>query len=187
MAIQSNLSSKFHEAGYTKIQTNKTYIGGYVRQHGNLSFSRVLQAGHEGDSFETPMSVFGFRTGNAYCDCSPLVPTRNHIPDLQQSHVQQGRCNREEVHRAWRIFDQRPRQHLRHHKRNPFASRVGMLSVGCFPDLHRVTNPFVAERYCDPQGLHHDWVPCGGWDDSLLLGQINNRLSDVVCTRRLGR
>lgn len=48
MAIQSKLSSKFHEAGYTKIQTNKKDVGGYVRQHGNLSFSRVFQAGHEG-------------------------------------------------------------------------------------------------------------------------------------------
>ncbi|KAK4033943.1 Alpha/Beta hydrolase protein [Parachaetomium inaequale] len=48
LAIQSKFSHKFRHAGYAKIQTNKTYVGGYVRQHGNLSFSRVLDAGHEG-------------------------------------------------------------------------------------------------------------------------------------------
>jgi carboxypeptidase D len=48
LAIESNLSSNFKNAGYTNIETNSSYIGGLVRQYGNLSFSRVFQAGHEG-------------------------------------------------------------------------------------------------------------------------------------------
>lgn len=40
-------NSAFTSAGYAKIQTNETYIGGLVRQAGRLSFSRVFQAGHE--------------------------------------------------------------------------------------------------------------------------------------------
>lgn len=50
LAIKSNISSKFGTAGYTNIDTNSSYIGGLVRQYGNLSFSRVFQAGHEGES-----------------------------------------------------------------------------------------------------------------------------------------
>lgn len=48
LAIDSQVSSSFAEAGYADIQTNASYIGGAVRQHGNLSFSRVYNAGHEG-------------------------------------------------------------------------------------------------------------------------------------------
>ena len=49
LAIQSGSTNNFRNAGYAKIHTNKTYVGGYVRQYGNLSFSRVLGAGHEGE------------------------------------------------------------------------------------------------------------------------------------------
>ena len=36
------------DAGYAPIRVNDSYVGGQVRQYGNLSFSRVYQAGHEG-------------------------------------------------------------------------------------------------------------------------------------------
>ncbi|KAI1380519.1 alpha/beta-hydrolase [Hypoxylon crocopeplum] len=39
-------ASSFPSAGYAPIIVNDTYIGGAVRQFGNLSFSRVYQAGH---------------------------------------------------------------------------------------------------------------------------------------------
>ncbi|KAI6091625.1 alpha/beta-hydrolase [Hypoxylon rubiginosum] len=39
-------ASAFPSAGYAPIIVNDTYIGGVVRQFGNLSFSRVYQAGH---------------------------------------------------------------------------------------------------------------------------------------------
>ncbi|KAI0120715.1 Alpha/Beta hydrolase protein [Xylariales sp. AK1849] len=47
LAIESKISADFHQAGYTEIKTNETYVGGMVRQYGNLSFSRVFDAGHE--------------------------------------------------------------------------------------------------------------------------------------------
>lgn len=37
---------KFPAAGYAPIVVNDSYIGGEVRQYGNLSFSRIFQAGH---------------------------------------------------------------------------------------------------------------------------------------------
>jgi carboxypeptidase C (cathepsin A) len=48
LAIKSNTTSSFMNAGYANIETNSSYVGGLVRQYGNLSFSRVFQAGHEG-------------------------------------------------------------------------------------------------------------------------------------------
>jgi hypothetical protein len=48
LAIQSRVSDRFRRAGYARIQTNASHVGGYVRQYGNLSFSRVFDAGHEG-------------------------------------------------------------------------------------------------------------------------------------------
>lgn len=43
----SNLTSAdFAKAGYAKLETNSSYTGGWTRQHGRLSFSRVFNAGH---------------------------------------------------------------------------------------------------------------------------------------------
>lgn len=52
--------SSFNSAGYAPIHTNSTYTGGLVRQHGNFSFSRVFQAGHEIPSYqpETAYRIF---------------------------------------------------------------------------------------------------------------------------------
>lgn len=46
--IESHMTDDFHDAKYAEIQTNESYTGGLVRQFGNLSFSRVYDAGHEG-------------------------------------------------------------------------------------------------------------------------------------------
>jgi carboxypeptidase D len=40
-------ADSFNAAGYEFVQTNDSYNGGIVRQHGNLSFSRVFEAGHD--------------------------------------------------------------------------------------------------------------------------------------------
>lgn len=45
----------FRSAGYADIKTNASYNGGVVRQHGNLSFSRVFEAGHDG---KPPFLIF---------------------------------------------------------------------------------------------------------------------------------
>jgi len=60
LAIDSKISSKFHAAGYAKLQTNTNYIGGLVRQFGNLSFTRVFSAGHEVPYYqpETAYKIF---------------------------------------------------------------------------------------------------------------------------------
>lgn len=47
LAINWTNSTAFANAGYTALITNDTYEGGQVRQYGNLSFTRVYQAGHE--------------------------------------------------------------------------------------------------------------------------------------------
>ncbi|KAH8730872.1 carboxypeptidase S1 [Phaeosphaeriaceae sp. PMI808] len=39
-------SSNFPNTGYADILVNKSYVGGHVRQYGNLSFSRIYDAGH---------------------------------------------------------------------------------------------------------------------------------------------
>ncbi|KAL8970015.1 MAG: hypothetical protein Q9197_004047 [Variospora fuerteventurae] len=53
-------NAAFRAAGYADIVTNSTYTGGLVRQHGNLSFTRVFQAGHKLPSYqpETAYRIF---------------------------------------------------------------------------------------------------------------------------------
>jgi hypothetical protein len=50
----------FARAGYTNLQVNGSYVGGQVRQYGNLSFSRVYQSGHEVPAYqpETAFQIF---------------------------------------------------------------------------------------------------------------------------------
>lgn len=60
LAVNYSQSDAFHAAGYANISVNSSYVGGQVRQHGNLSFSRVFQAGHEIPSYqpETAYQIF---------------------------------------------------------------------------------------------------------------------------------
>ncbi|KAI0427954.1 carboxypeptidase S1 [Xylaria sp. FL1042] len=60
LAINYTHTEQFHAAGYTDIVVNDTYIGGQVRQYGNLSFSRVYEAGHEIPAYqpETAFKMF---------------------------------------------------------------------------------------------------------------------------------
>ena len=53
-------ASLFPAAGYAPIITNTSYIGGVVRQYGNLSFSRIYDAGHSVPAYqpETAFQVF---------------------------------------------------------------------------------------------------------------------------------
>ncbi|KAF4452630.1 hypothetical protein F53441_4569 [Fusarium austroafricanum] len=53
-------SISFPDAGYAPIIVNESYIGGVVRQFGNLSFSRIYQAGHAVPAYqpETAFQVF---------------------------------------------------------------------------------------------------------------------------------
>jgi len=67
LAMESRLSGEFRKAGYAEIRTEdkkkigaKEKVQGYVRQHGGLSFSRVLDAGHEAPWYqpETTYRIF---------------------------------------------------------------------------------------------------------------------------------
>lgn len=53
------MSARFREAGYQDIVTNQTYVGGVVRQYGKFSFSRVFEAGHEGNAHRQPLGCPG--------------------------------------------------------------------------------------------------------------------------------
>jgi hypothetical protein len=60
LAIPHSSSAAFSAAGYTPLIVNSTYIGGQTRQHGNLSFTRVYEAGHEVPAYqpETAYKIF---------------------------------------------------------------------------------------------------------------------------------
>lgn len=60
LSLNYSDSESFHNAGYAPIQVNESYIGGQVRQFGNLSFARVYQAGHEVPAYqpETAYRIF---------------------------------------------------------------------------------------------------------------------------------
>ncbi|KYG44274.1 hypothetical protein M433DRAFT_167131 [Acidomyces richmondensis BFW] len=40
-------ADNFRKAGYQNIQVNETYVGGVVRQHGQLAFARIFESGHD--------------------------------------------------------------------------------------------------------------------------------------------
>ncbi|OQO07553.1 hypothetical protein B0A48_07250 [Cryoendolithus antarcticus] len=52
LAVNYTDTKAFHAAGYASIQTNASYVGGKVRQHGNLSFSRVFESGHQVPTYQ---------------------------------------------------------------------------------------------------------------------------------------
>jgi len=56
----ASYATAFPAAGYADIVVNSTYVGGAVRQFGNLSFSRIYDAGHFVPYFqpETAFTVF---------------------------------------------------------------------------------------------------------------------------------
>ncbi|KAJ4302627.1 hypothetical protein N0V90_001516 [Kalmusia sp. IMI 367209] len=60
LAINYSNTEDFHAAGYAPVQVNGSYIGGQVRQYGNLSFTRVYEAGHEVPAYqpETAYRIF---------------------------------------------------------------------------------------------------------------------------------
>jgi carboxypeptidase C (cathepsin A) len=60
-ADAGSLYAPFYRAGYADIRVNGSYVGGQVRQYGNLSFSRIYQAGHFVPAYQ-PEAVFTLMT-----------------------------------------------------------------------------------------------------------------------------
>lgn len=60
VAGQSPAYAPYLSAGYADIVVNNTYVGGAVKQYGNLSFSRIYNAGHLIPAYqpETAFTVF---------------------------------------------------------------------------------------------------------------------------------
>lgn len=60
LAVNYSQSSAFHNAGYANISINSSYVSNQARQHGNFSFSRVFQLGHEVPAYqpETAYQIF---------------------------------------------------------------------------------------------------------------------------------
>ena len=93
----------FRQAGYAPLVTNSSYNGGLVRQHGNVSFSRVFEAGHAvaADQPETmyqvfQRSMFGMdvatgkqRVGGNYSTAGPLSSwaTKDDVPRQSPENV----------------------------------------------------------------------------------------------------
>lgn len=59
-AAAGSTYAPWYSAGYSPIVTNDSYIGGVVREYGNLSFSRIYDAGHLVPAYqpETAFTVF---------------------------------------------------------------------------------------------------------------------------------
>jgi hypothetical protein len=59
-SLVSGYDTAFPAAGYADIAVNPSYIGGVVRQYGNLSFSRIYDTGHQVPYYqpETAFAVF---------------------------------------------------------------------------------------------------------------------------------
>lgn len=114
LAINYSATAQFHAAGYEPIQTNSSYVGGLVRQFGNLSFSRIFQAGHEIPAWqpETALAVFsrslnnldiatGTKLGANYSSVGPpdTWETKSEIPEPEVMFcyvLNQGTCTDEQ-------------------------------------------------------------------------------------------
>lgn len=77
----------FSNSGYADLVTNATYNGGVVRQHGNLSFARVFQAGHLRRWYTTN------RATRADYLCSAWLPARNSISSISAHTLRRRRRN----------------------------------------------------------------------------------------------
>ncbi|KAJ5665072.1 uncharacterized protein N7477_007520 [Penicillium maclennaniae] len=79
LLVNHKEADAFRNAGYTPLRTNKTYVGGQVRQQGNFSFTRVFEAGHEVPAYqpETAYHIFYRALFNRDLATGKVDTTRN--------------------------------------------------------------------------------------------------------------
>ncbi|KAK7180819.1 carboxypeptidase S1 [Paraphaeosphaeria sporulosa] len=99
LAINYSNTENYHSAGYAPVQVNESYIGGQVRQYGNLSFTRVYEAGHEGPAYQPETNYriftralfnFDIATGNISTTENPDYATEgpNNVYNITNEPVQ---------------------------------------------------------------------------------------------------
>jgi hypothetical protein len=103
-AIPWTGSDGYASAQYAEIQTNESYVGGLVRQYGNLSYIRTYQAGHSIPSYqpETAYRIFSRAlfnldiatgtesTAGSIEDGTAYKSTGRDVPDVQLQAKGQG-------------------------------------------------------------------------------------------------
>lgn len=77
---------RYKAAGYEEVMVNGSYVGGVVRQFGGLSFTRVFNAGHHGQSASFLKLIRKRLTPFSPNSCG--LPARNRLPDLQAQRPQ---------------------------------------------------------------------------------------------------
>lgn len=79
----ADYGNRFSEAGYADIKVNDSYVGGAVRQYGNLSFSRVYQAGHAVPAYqpETAFQIFSRIMSGKSVASGSEVTLSNYVTD----------------------------------------------------------------------------------------------------------
>lgn len=80
LAIQHRRAADFAAAGYAPLVTADAGVKGMTRQHGNLSFSRVFQSGHEVPTYQPVAAHEIFRRAMFNLDIATgLVPVTNDL------------------------------------------------------------------------------------------------------------
>jgi carboxypeptidase C (cathepsin A) len=90
MSASGTYFQRFSTAGYAPIIVNSSYIGGVVRQYGNLSFSRIYDAGHAVPAYqpETAFQVFSRIISGTSVSTGEIIDLRSYNTSGPQSASQ---------------------------------------------------------------------------------------------------
>jgi hypothetical protein len=132
LAINYSHTADFHSAGYAPIQVNDSYIGGLVRQYGNLSFSRVYESGHEIPAYqpETAYRIFNRALSNLDI-ATGTKPTYSFEGEAYNSEGEDS---------TWRHMNELPEQPI------PFCYTLDPYSTCSEDQLYRLGNGTAVVR-----------------------------------------